>query len=327
MLLRITEQGFEPRELSIDGAIVVVGRSAKCDVVLSARTVSGQHLRLLDRMVVEDLGSRNGTFVDGRPIVRPELCVGKRIAIGGPGSLLEVSYEPESPLAILQAELERLRRMVGEGDDGTRTAKGEAPIGMRVIAPSNDPNEILLGELIAHDAATYPTKLNGSVIEYYMLESFRFIRNVETIVTRLAGALTANAGELTVLPGDSDRRNLRAILDDLLLTPDSQDLREELVNYHTRLLQWFYASYDTYRAASVGLVKEVREALRPQALRRHGPIPWLYRATKLEDLIFWRRVQDHLDELSHNYVNDRLESIARESAKDLVDNEGDPNWT
>jgi ABC transport system ATP-binding/permease protein len=65
---------------------VIIGRSDQCDVVLSNPHVSSRHakLTLLDngRLLVEDLGSSNGTFVNGRRIVREETPLDSQIAIG-----------------------------------------------------------------------------------------------------------------------------------------------------------------------------------------------------------------------------------------------------
>lgn len=50
---------------------IVVGRGAECDIQLDSARVSRKHLRLDvrgDALVARDLGSRNGTHLDGRPI-------------------------------------------------------------------------------------------------------------------------------------------------------------------------------------------------------------------------------------------------------------------
>ena len=52
----------------VDRAEMVLGRDDSCDIVIPVRQISRQHLRLfLDGggCVVEDLGSKNGTWVNG----------------------------------------------------------------------------------------------------------------------------------------------------------------------------------------------------------------------------------------------------------------------
>lgn len=52
----------------------IIGAQADCDLVIAQPTVSGRHCRLTqtaDGFVVEDMQSRNGTFVNGAPITSP----------------------------------------------------------------------------------------------------------------------------------------------------------------------------------------------------------------------------------------------------------------
>lgn len=65
---------------------VLVGRSAECNVILEHATVSRRHLRLAwlgDRLRVQDLGSRMGTFVNGDRIQEASLESGDVLRIGG----------------------------------------------------------------------------------------------------------------------------------------------------------------------------------------------------------------------------------------------------
>ncbi|HEY5526317.1 MAG TPA: FHA domain-containing protein [Candidatus Anoxymicrobiaceae bacterium] len=63
-----------------------VGRAANSNVVIDDTYASQQHARIFandDTFFVEDLGSTNGTYVNGRKISYPlELRVGDRIKIG-----------------------------------------------------------------------------------------------------------------------------------------------------------------------------------------------------------------------------------------------------
>ncbi len=70
-----------------------VGRAPGCSVLLDDPTVSSRHARLSPqggRLVVDDLGSRNGTLVNGRRVKGPtELSLGDRLGVG-PNVELEV---------------------------------------------------------------------------------------------------------------------------------------------------------------------------------------------------------------------------------------------
>jgi hypothetical protein len=64
---------------------MLIGRHHACDVLLGDLTVSRRHARLLfrdGRWIVQDLGSTNGTSVNGSRVGRCELRPGDDIALG-----------------------------------------------------------------------------------------------------------------------------------------------------------------------------------------------------------------------------------------------------
>lgn len=64
---------------------IVVGRSQDCDLVLRDPSVSGRHARLSwrgDKILLEDLGSANGTWVDGHRVRQVELRPGAEVTFG-----------------------------------------------------------------------------------------------------------------------------------------------------------------------------------------------------------------------------------------------------
>lgn len=81
---------WNDRTLTVDGAETVVGRDPTCGLWLDAPGVSRRHAVVrvsgdgaAPAAVIEDLGSTNGTFVDGRQVKRPTpLADGQTIGIG-----------------------------------------------------------------------------------------------------------------------------------------------------------------------------------------------------------------------------------------------------
>jgi serine phosphatase RsbU (regulator of sigma subunit) len=74
MTLHVTPAEGEPFQYEIKGESVEIGRSTKCDVTISDRSLSRKHARLFksdDLWMVEDFGSRNGTRVNGVPVEEP----------------------------------------------------------------------------------------------------------------------------------------------------------------------------------------------------------------------------------------------------------------
>jgi pSer/pThr/pTyr-binding forkhead associated (FHA) protein len=71
-------------DISLDRARIVVGRHRWCDVRIASSRVSRRHCRLLvgcDGVVVCDLGSTNGTLINGRPVDRGVLRPGDELTI------------------------------------------------------------------------------------------------------------------------------------------------------------------------------------------------------------------------------------------------------
>ena len=82
----ILEEGGDSRTLELDGDELTIGRTADNAVRVSDALSSRKHCRIHktdDGFVVEDLKSRNGTTLNGKPLVEPKvLALGDRIAIG-----------------------------------------------------------------------------------------------------------------------------------------------------------------------------------------------------------------------------------------------------
>lgn len=104
------------RAFSID-ASVTIGRSADCDISFAGEpSVSRRHARArrdaTGQLSVEDLGSRNGTFVNGVPVVdRARLKVGDRLQIGPHIVLLLTREDPLQDLLRERQKMEAIGRM------------------------------------------------------------------------------------------------------------------------------------------------------------------------------------------------------------------------
>jgi sigma-B regulation protein RsbU (phosphoserine phosphatase) len=94
--LRLEPRDGEPFRHDVQADAVVIGRSSKADLVLADRFLSRMHARLFrkdDAWYVEDLGSRNTTFVNDRPLGQPTVVrpgdvirlAESRLIVEGPG--------------------------------------------------------------------------------------------------------------------------------------------------------------------------------------------------------------------------------------------------
>ncbi len=73
------------RALSISAAPLVIGRLPECAVVLDDTNISRRHAQVAmddGAVVVSDLGSTNGTFVNGRRVTRATVRPGDEITVG-----------------------------------------------------------------------------------------------------------------------------------------------------------------------------------------------------------------------------------------------------
>ncbi len=75
------------RPIPIDRAVILVGRSGNCDVVITgSRRISRRHCCLVqsdDRFYIRDLGSTNGVWVNGRRVDSvARISAGDLVAIG-----------------------------------------------------------------------------------------------------------------------------------------------------------------------------------------------------------------------------------------------------
>ena len=78
-------EGQKPRTTPLDGS-TTLGRGVECELRLDDTYISQQHARIFDRggnWYVEDLGSTNGTLLDGQKVSGPvEVRAGDEVRLG-----------------------------------------------------------------------------------------------------------------------------------------------------------------------------------------------------------------------------------------------------
>lgn len=83
--LILSFKGETLREYDLDRETMLIGRKADNDIHIDNLAVSGKHakvLTILNDSFIEDLGSTNGTFIDGEKIRKHALKNGEVITIG-----------------------------------------------------------------------------------------------------------------------------------------------------------------------------------------------------------------------------------------------------
>lgn len=101
------------REFNIVGDVIRIGKAESNDLVLPEDTVSRQHCEILNDgrgHLLKDLGSTNGTFLDGAEVREAYVRAGSVITVG----TVQLKFQPfEERIEILPSELECLGEMVG----------------------------------------------------------------------------------------------------------------------------------------------------------------------------------------------------------------------
>ena len=159
IILRVEPPDGEPSERACSGEPLVFGRAADADVVCADGSMSRQHARIAagpQGFYVEDLGARNGTFVNGQRVAgRVQIKEGDVITMGG--TLVRIADRAGAP------RKEPARDVLGTGllgssifrsvaelhDDATSTAlegAGAARVAARLKA-INDFHRALAGAI------------------------------------------------------------------------------------------------------------------------------------------------------------------------------------
>jgi pSer/pThr/pTyr-binding forkhead associated (FHA) protein len=122
LALRFISGKYQGGEFPLeDNREIIVGRSSDLDMVLVEEMVSRRHARIQlvgGSVNIDDLGSTNGTFVNGERVTHAELQEGDRVLIGS-NILKVVATDGQAPLSDVvdqQAHLNRTGARAGAGD-------------------------------------------------------------------------------------------------------------------------------------------------------------------------------------------------------------------
>ena len=249
--LRIEPPDSEPSERACGTEPLVFGRAADADVVCTDGSMSRQHARIAagpQGFYVEDLGARNGTFVNGRRVAgRVPIKDGDVITMGG--TLVRVAdragVKPKAPprdvlgtgllgSSIFRSVADVVRDdATGTGTDGT----GAARVAARLKA-LNDFHRALAGA-ISLDA----------LLELLLDRLFAVLNPEEGVIL-----LRRPDGTL----GTAASRRLPGATADLLV---SQRLIEEVIHKNTAALVTDVAVDERFAAAASVLGAGVRSIL------------------------------------------------------------------
>jgi DNA-binding NtrC family response regulator len=169
----------EGREVALDGD-VEVGSDPACDLVLSDPSVSRRHASFSSaggRILVKDLGSRNGTFLGGARLAQAEVPLGAVLSIGNSALALqprwhvrEVAPSSERRFGALLGESLAMREVfailerVAATDVGV-LVEGESGTGKELVARSiHEASPRASGPYVVFDCSSVPRELAESEV-------------------------------------------------------------------------------------------------------------------------------------------------------------------
>ncbi len=143
------------REIEMERESVTIGRGETCDIVLTERQISREHIRVWregDQYFLEDLESKNGTWVNGQQVKgrrrlydgdEIHLALAVRMQFLGSGSTAPLPFEPPDKISS-RIRIDPLARRVF--------------IGGREIDPPLSPPQYRLVELLINNAGRICTR-------------------------------------------------------------------------------------------------------------------------------------------------------------------------
>jgi transcriptional regulator with GAF, ATPase, and Fis domain len=235
-----------PRLVTLQGLALEIGRrpssgtgSGAQVLVLADSTVSGIHARIQratsgsDLFIIQDLGSTNGTYVDGRRITGPvPLRDGAVLFLGSQALVFrlysaaeleaveEDAREPLAPVPTLSPglalTLARLRRLAATASEVLLL--GETGVGKEVFANAVHAKSGRKGGLVAINCAAIPRELVESELFGYEKGAHSTAQGRKTGLVELADGGTLFLDEIGDMPAELQSKLLR-FLQDRRFTP------------------------------------------------------------------------------------------------------------
>ena len=106
--ISVIENNVPVNSISLTAGTVSIGRANNNDVQIKDSTVSAHHAKIVtfyNASYVEDLGSTNGTFVNGKRVKKQTLKHGDTISMGTRSLKVENEETAESIAASLRADV------------------------------------------------------------------------------------------------------------------------------------------------------------------------------------------------------------------------------
>ncbi|MEZ4261751.1 MAG: FHA domain-containing protein [Polyangiaceae bacterium] len=219
---------------------IIVGRSSDLDMVLVEDMVSRKHARISmqqDQIWIEDLGSTNGTFVNGEKIKRARLKEGDRVLIGT--SILKViagegSRDSTDAKKDLESVAERRRTTQARTMSGS-IEEVPLPDLLQLFATSKKNGVLVIrtesddvGKIFLRKGIIYFATIND-------LEDVPPMKSIFRMLTWQKGLFDLDPPDEREFPGELNLSVQEVLMEGLRQLDEFNEIRNELPNLDTRL--------------------------------------------------------------------------------------------
>jgi ABC-type multidrug transport system ATPase subunit/pSer/pThr/pTyr-binding forkhead associated (FHA) protein len=186
-LLIIKEGPFAGKTYPLEGTEIIVGRDPGATIQIDSPGVSRRHVRLTlqnTQFLLEDLGSSNGTFVNGEQLVQPRIL--KNGDVVGLGRMIHLEYQvilPAVSATMIENDVpipdgtfieESLPPIPAKPPGGASVRSQPPAIPPSSVAPPASPEMTLVGEPISISKKPSPAQLTvaiaGQAVKTYTLQ-------------------------------------------------------------------------------------------------------------------------------------------------------------
>ncbi len=238
LALRFISGKYQGGEFPLgDSMEILVGRSSDLDMVLVEDMVSRRHARIAcsdQQIVIEDLGSTNGTFVNGEKIKRTSLKEGDRVLIGT--SILKVVQIDPNASGVRKPPAEPAQRtgpqnktMSGQIDeiplpDLLQLLGTSKKSGVLVVGSDDD-----VGKIYMRKGTVYFASIND-------LDEVPPLKSVFRILTWTSGTFELEPSDERTLPGEINASVQELLMEGLRQIDELNALRDRLPDLDARLV-------------------------------------------------------------------------------------------
>ena len=104
--LVLFKKGDARKAIDLTQKVTLIGRRPECDVRIPLLQISRKHCQIVqdqDQTVVRDLGSSNGTFLNGERITEGVVNAGDRLSVGATTFTVQIDGQPQELVPPTQA--------------------------------------------------------------------------------------------------------------------------------------------------------------------------------------------------------------------------------